>query len=121
MARIAPTYSPRIGSEPDESKDNRKTRRARQRHHGVFTTASVWRNVNVLNEDGLLIRSTRIARRRGKSERWIKERVRTEQHKRRLFRDAINRLMMMQHDHSHDHEGEEEHERGTDTGTTTES
>jgi len=77
--RVLPTYSnrpPVKHSPPGQGKH----RHRHPRHHSLFTQNTVWLHWLDLpiNKLGILLRVTRIAKRRGKSKRWIQERFRKD-------------------------------------------
>jgi hypothetical protein len=46
------------------------------KHKPIFTKKVVWHETSMLNEHGIRLRFKRLAKRRGKSKRWVEERVR---------------------------------------------
>lgn len=80
MSRVPPTYSSTraVHHEPHEHDGvvhNRRARRDRRRHNPLFTSGNVWRDTTRLNEHGLTVRFTRLAKRRKKSQSWVEKRV----------------------------------------------
>jgi hypothetical protein len=95
-------------------------RRAKVKHHGIFTRNTVWRNWENLPllEEGILLRIQRIAKRRGKSQTWVSKRFnqdrkryhnyQTEQAARlkEIF-EEMQKGLLGEHQHDHDEQTEE--------------
>jgi hypothetical protein len=114
MARIPPTYSSRPPARHNPpSGVNRRARRARLRHYSIFTRDLVWTHWKDLPllEEGVLLRVTRIARRRGKSRTWISKRFhadvrRLKQYQReqaaklqKIYEEMQQAMLQGEHDH----------------------
>jgi predicted transcriptional regulator len=95
-------------------------RRAKIKHHGLFTRNTVWRNWENLPllEEGILLRIERLAKRRGKSKTWVTKRFNRDIKRYRNYQsDQAARLkeifeemqkgLLGEHDHEHDATGTE--------------
>jgi hypothetical protein len=122
--RVLPTYSHKPPARHNTSTGmSRRMRRARVHHHSVYHRNRVWHPwLHIpLNELGVLLRVTRIAKRRGKSQTWISKRfnrdLRLQKGNERKQRAKLQEIYeQMQQGML---QGEHEHEHGETRGTGT--
>lgn len=127
MSRVPPSRSPIPPAQnngPHPSGLSRRQRRAKIKHHGIFTRNTVWKNWMDLPllEEGIRLRVERLAKRRGKSKTWASKRAHRDiktfkNHQTEQSARMKEILDEMQHKMLH---GEEEHDHGTSTSTPTE-
>jgi hypothetical protein len=121
MSRVPPSHSHKPPAREGEFNGfNRRQRRSRIRHHGVFTRNTVWRNWLDLPllEEGIRLRVERLAKRRGKSKTWATKRANRDIQAHRAYQLGQTARMKeileeMQHgilhgEHDHDEETPEE-------------
>lgn len=119
---VPPTYSTLPPSRHNDSTGvNRRARRTRVRHYGVYTTKTVWKDwlKMPLNELGIFIRVSRLAKRRGKPESWLMKRWLSDIKRHRQYQqEQAGKLQEIYEQLQHDMlQGEHDHEHG-ETGTT---
>jgi AraC-like DNA-binding protein len=130
MSRVPPSRSTKPPARHNEfSGTNRRMRRAKIKHHGLFTRNTVWRNWENLPllEEGILLRIERLAKRRGKSKTWVTKRFNRDVKRYRNYRsEQAARLKeifeqmqqgMLDQEHNHEHDRTDEPDNRTDTDT----